>query len=142
MIWENLGQSSAHFVDGNIQSQYEAFKTETNNKINKMGQRASFDNTTISLKVGETTTVTDTNDVLKDYNSIDRTKDNIRITHNKGENTMSFTANEDCTTESCIISDSTFQEWGLVKEGTEDNQTTVYIQFEDGVQDQLYSLRL
>ena len=140
MIWEVLNQSTAHFVDSSIQGQYEAFKTETNNKIDKINQRASFNGSTITLKIGETTTVTDTNDVLKDYNSIDRTKDNIRITHNKGENTMSFTANEDCTTESCIISDSTFQEWGLVKEGTEDNQTTVYIEFEDGVQDQLYSL--
>ena len=108
--------------------------------MNKMGTKQSFDNTTISLKVGETTTVTDKNDVLKDYNSIDRTKDNIRIVHNKGENTMSFTTNEDCSVESCIISDNTFQEWGLIKENTEDKQTTVYIEFEDGVQDQLYSL--
>lgn len=142
LIWETLNQSSAHFVDSAVQAEYETFKAETINKMNKMGTKPSFDNTTISLKVGETTTITDKNDVLKDYNSVDRTKDNIRIIHNKGENTMSFTASEECTIESCIISDNTFQEWGLVKAGTEDSQTTVYIEFEDGVQDQLYSLRL
>lgn len=141
LIWETLNQSTAHFVDSSIQSQYEAFKIETNNKIDKMNQRASFNGSTITLKIGETTTVTDTNDVLKDYNSIDRTENNIRITHNKGENTMSFTANENCNIESYVISDNKFQEWGLIKEGTEDNQTTVYIEFQSSeVQDQLYSL--
>lgn len=140
LIWETLNQSTAHFVDSSIQSQYEAFKIETNNKIDKMNQRASFNGSTITLKIGETTTVTDTNDVLKDYNSIDRTENNIRIVHNKGENTMSFTANENCDIESYIISDNTFEEWGLVKGGTEDKNTTVYIEFQSGVQDQLYSL--
>lgn len=139
MIWESLNQSTAHFVDSSVQSEYEIFKNETNEKINKMGQRASFDNSTITLKIGETTTVNDTNDVLKDYKSIDRTENNIRIVHNKGENTMSFTANENCTIENYVISDNTFQEWGLVKDGTEDKQTTVYIEFEAGVQDQLYA---
>ncbi len=140
-IWETLNQSSAHFVDSSVQAEYETFKAETTAKMNRMSLRPSFDGSTITLRVGETTTLTDTNDVLKDYNSIDRTENNIRITHNKGENTMSFTPNENCTIENYRISDSTFLEWGCIKEGTEDSQTTVYIEFQSSeVQDQLYSL--
>lgn len=140
MIWETLNQSSAHFVDSSVQSEYENFKTETNNKINKINQKASFDGSTVTLRIGETTTITDTNDVLKDYNSIDRTENNIRIVHNKGENTMSFTVNENCTIENYRISDNKFEEWGLIKDGTQNKDTTVYIEFQSGVQDQLYSL--
>ncbi len=50
-----------------------------------MQRKPSFCNSTITLEAGETTTLTDTNGVLADYTSIDKTTEGIRITHNKGE---------------------------------------------------------
>ncbi len=140
MIWEELGYDCGTFVEPAIQSEYETFKNEVNSKKNKMTQRPSFDNTTINLKIGETKQVTDTNEVLADYETIDVTENNIRIQHNKGENFMTFTVNENCTIESYKILDDTFMNWGMIKSGTENKSSTVYIEFASDVQDQIYSL--
>ena len=139
-IWETLGQSNATFRDSTVQADYVAFKNDINNKINNMQTRPSFDATTIEIEAGEIKVLNDTNGVLADYSSIDNTKDNVRFQHNKGENTLTITVSEDCTVESLNISDSTFQSWGLVKEESRDQDTTVYFSFTTGVQDQLMAL--
>ena len=139
-IWETLGQSNATFRDSTVQADYVAFKNDINNKINNMQTRPSFDATAIEIEAGETKVLNDTNGVLADYSSIDNTKDNVRFQHNKGENTLTITVSEDCTVESLNISDSTFQSWGLVKEESRDQDTTVYFSFTTGVQDQLMAL--
>ena len=71
-IWETLGQTNATFKDSSIQSQYNSFKATINQQINDMSRQPSFVGTTIELEAGETKSITDTNNVLKDYNSIDK----------------------------------------------------------------------
>lgn len=139
-IWETLGQSNATFIDSAVQGRYVAFKNEINSKIDNMQRKPSFCNTTITVEAGETTTLTDTNGVLADYTSIDKTTEGIRITHNKGENTMNITVNEDCTRENYRISDEMMKNWGIIKEETRDNDTTIYFSFREGVQNQLYAM--
>ena len=139
-IWETLGQSNATFINSNIQNRYINFKNDINNKINNMQTRPSFDATTVTIEAGETKVLTDTNGVLADYSSIDNSKDNVRFQHNKGENTLTITVSENCEVENLNISDSTFQSWGLVKEESKDQDTTVYFSFTSGVQNQLMAL--
>lgn len=139
-IWETLGQSNATFIDSAVQGRYVAFKNDINSKIDNMQRRPSFCNSTITLEAGETTTLTDTNGVLADYTSIDKTTEGIRIVHNKGENTMNITVNEDCTRENYRISDEMMKSWGIIKEETRDNDTTIYFSFREGVQNQLYAM--
>jgi len=140
MIWETLGQSYATFTNSSIQSQYESFKADVNSKMSKIETKPSFVKETITIDVGTTKTLTDSNGVLKDYNSIDKTVDGIRIVHNKGENTMQITVDSSCTAETYKITDGMMESWGVIKEETKDNDTTVYITFSDGVQNQLYAL--
>ena len=140
MIWETLGQSNATFKDSSIQSQYVSFKAEINEKIANMKKQPSFVNETITLEVGETKTITDSNNVLKDYVSFDKTVDGIRITHTKGQNTLSITVDETCTKETYKITESTMKSWGIIKEETADKDTTVFFTFREGVQNQLYAL--
>ena len=139
-IWETLGQSNATFVDSSIQSQYEALKNTINSQINSTSARPSFDATTIELNAGDTYTATDSNGILASYNSIDTTTNGIRFQHNKGENTLRITISENCEVESLRVSDATTIAWGLIKEGTEDNDSTIYFEMDDGAQDQLYAL--
>ena len=139
-IWETLGQSNATFRDSTVQANYVAFKNDINNKINNMQKRPSFDATTIEINAGETKVLNDTNGVLADYSSIDNTKDNVRFQHNKGENTLTISVSENCTVERLNISDNLFQSWGLVKEESKDQDTTVYFSFKTGVQNQLMAL--
>ena len=140
MIWEILGQSNATFKDSSIQSQYISFKAEINEKIANMKKQPSFVYETITVDVGETKTITDSNNVLKDYVSFDKTVDGIRISHTKGQNTLTITVDENCTKETYKITESTMKEWGIIKEETADKDTTVFFTFREGVQNQLYAL--
>ena len=139
-IWETLGQSSARFINSDIQRNYESFKANIDNQINRMETRPSFDATTIEIEAGETKVLTDTNGVLSEYSSIDNTKDNVRFQHTKGENTLTITVSEDCTVEKLNISDATMQSWGCVKESSKDHDTSIYFSFKSGVQDQLCAM--
>lgn len=139
-IWEYLGQSNATFINATYQNEYVAYKNDITNKINNMQRKPSFSNSTITLDIGQTTTLTDTNGVLADYCSIDKTINGIRLVHNKGENTMTLTVDEGCTLENYQITEEMMKQWGLIKEQTRDNDTTIHITFPGDVQDQLYSL--
>lgn len=140
MMWEVLGQSSATFVNPSVQSAYENFKQNIRNQMNAVRQRPSFDNTTITIQAGETKQIDDTNGVLSSYASIDRTENGIRIQHTRGENSMYISVDENIDTEFYTITDNMFKNWGMIKEGTINNDTTIYFEFADGVQNQLYAL--
>ena len=140
MIWEVLGQSNATFIDSDIQNQYILFKNQINSNIENMQKQPSFSGTTITLDIGQTIILTDTNGVLADYTSIDKNAEGIGIVHNKGENTMTITVSNECTLENYTISEEMMKNWGVIKETSKDNDTTVFFSFKNGVQDQLYSM--
>lgn len=136
---KGYGQSSATFVDPSIQSAYEGFKQDIRNQMNAIRQRPSFDNTTITIQAGETKELIDTNGVLSSYANLDRTENGIRIRHTRGQNSMYIDVSENVDIESYTITDNMFLNWGMIKEDTINNDTTVYFEFADGVQDQLYA---
>lgn len=140
MVWEALGQSNATFRDSSIQNKYVEFKKDINSQMKRLSTKPSFSDTTVTVEVGETITLTDSNKVLSDYASIDTTTNEIRFVHKKGENTMTITVGENCTIEDLRITDEMMKNWGLIKEETADKDTTVYFQFDEGVQKQLYAM--
>lgn len=140
MIWQVLNQTTATFRDTEVQNRYLAFKAEVEQKMATMELQPSFTESTITLDVGTTTTLTDSYGVLSSYVSIDRTVNGIRIQHNYGENTMNVTVSEDCSIESYVFSIQEMESYGLIKEETRNHDTTVYITFKAGVQNQLYAM--
>lgn len=138
LIWEKLGQSSATFINSSHQSQYNLFKADINAKLTNMKKQPEFG--TVTVEVGETKIVTDSNGVLNQYPSFDKSVDGIRIVHTNGENTLSITINEDCEKEKYVFTEATMKNWGIIKENTENRDTTVFFTFKSGVQDQLYAL--
>lgn len=140
-LWEVLDQSHATFLDAGYQNEYVEFKNNIENQINNMKLRPSFDGTEIEIKAGETKTIIDSNNVLQNYNTINQTREGIRFEHTFGENTMRITVPEDCKIERLSLSDATMKEWGMIKNGSEDHDTTMYFTFNNAnVQNQLYSL--
>ena len=133
-IWETLGQSSATFVDSNIQAKYVTFKQNIEDQINSIKRRPSFNDTTITLQAGESKTINDNNGVLAGYSSVNSTKDGIRLVHNKGENTLTLSVDENINTESYKFTDDDLRSMGLIKEETQDLDSNVYFEFADGVQ--------
>ncbi len=139
-IWETLGQSNATFVNGNIQAEYVNFKNNIENQIAEMEKRPSFDSSTVTIQSGNRITLTDSNGVFSKYESIDKTQDGIRFVHNKGNNDLTIYVDENTNIENYNISDSTFKNWGLIREDTQDRDTMIYFSFRNGVQNQLYSM--
>lgn len=139
-IWEILGQSNATFIKADEQQGYIDFKNRINNEIANIEKRPSFNGSTITIQAGETKTITDSNGVLAEYGTIDNTKDGIRFVHQNGSNSMTILVDENTNLENYRISDNTFKEWGMIKNGTEDNDTMVYFEFASGVQNQLYCM--
>ena len=139
-IWEILGQSSARFVNSTYQADYVNFKNNIENQIAEIERRPSFDGTTITIQAGESKTINDEYGVFAKYESVNKTQDGITFTHNKGENSLTISVDENTNLENYNISDSTFKSWGLVKEDTQDHDTMIYFEFRDGVQNQLYSM--
>ena len=139
-IWETLGQSDAKFVDSSIQSQYESFKARIDNQIANIQKRPSFTPSIINIDAGTSKTLTDTYNVLKDYVSFDKNIDGLRIKHNKGENTMTISVDKNYTNETLKLTEDKMKSWGIIKEETADNDTTIFFTFKEGVQNQLYAL--
>ena len=139
-IWEVLGQTNARFLDSEIQAEYEEFKANINREMEKIETRPSFDGTTINVQAGESKTINDSNGVLSSYPSIDKTINGISVKHSKGSNSMTISVDENTTLENYTITDAQFKSWGMIKEGTEDKDTMVFFEFQNGVQNQLYSL--
>lgn len=140
MVWQTLNQTTTSFRDAEVQNRYLAFKSEIEQKMATMELQPSFTESTITLDVGTTTTLTDSYGVLSSYASIDRTVNGIRIQHNYGENTMNVTVSEDCSIESYVFTIQEMESYGLIKEETRNHDTTVYITFKAGVQNQLYAM--
>ena len=139
-IWELLGQNSDTFIDADVQNRYYIFRENIEQKLANMEKRPSFSNETITLDTGTTTTLTDSNGVLKDYASIDKTVNGIRLLHNYGENTINVTIDEKCNLESYKFTEEEMESYGLIKEETKNHNTTVYIDFRENVQDQIYAM--
>lgn len=139
-IWEILGQSNATFINSDEQQGYIDFKNRIDSEIANIEKRPSFNGKTITIDAGETKTITDSNGVLTEYGAIDNTKDGIRFVHEKGSNSMTISVNENTNLENYRISDNTFRELGMIKNGTEDNDTMVYFEFEEKAQNQLYCM--
>ena len=53
---------------------------------------------------------------------------------------MTITVDPTCTKENVKITDAMIKSWGCIKDGTQDYDTTLFIDFPSGVQDQIYSL--
>lgn len=139
-IWETLGQSSATFVNGGLQAEYVSFKNNIENQIAEIERRPSFDSSTVTIQAGESITLTDSNGVFSKYESVDKTQDGIRFLHNKGTNDLTIFVDENTNIENYNISDSTFKNFGLIREDTQERDTMIYFSFRDGVQNQLYSM--
>lgn len=99
-IWEVLKQKPGSFVVSDYQAEYNAFKSRVNNKIKELDNEIpSFDATTITLDIDKPYTLTDSDGHFKNYPTVNKTIDGIKIEHAKGSNDLRITVTEECTAE-------------------------------------------
>ncbi len=140
LIWEVLGQSNGYFIKSDEQQGYVDFKNRILSELEQIEKEPSFSGSEITLDIGETKELVDENGVLNSYKSVNTEVNGITIRHDEGSNSLFLTANN-TQAESINISDSTLKGIGLIKNGTEGENTNIYFAFEGDEQDQLYALR-
>ncbi len=91
MVWESLGWNvSGVGIIGNT-ADYKKFKTDTQAKIDLFNKKASFNGQTVTLKKGESITLTDSNNSVNDMTI---NSNNTGATVTKSGNKVTITANE------------------------------------------------
>lgn len=96
MIWEQMDGLQAYGIDGLSDTDYQNIKSQINQVVDNYNKKPSFDKQTVTVKLGETITLTDTNSVnLSDFNreiyntanvSYSVSSNQLKITPNKNSN--------------------------------------------------------
>jgi Predicted outer membrane protein len=89
MIWEAQGVRPTSISGAFSMAQYNAFKSAVNSRIADFHKKPSFNNQTITLNVGESVTLTDTNGIFSLY---EQTGNTAGVTISKSGNRVTLTA--------------------------------------------------
>lgn len=146
-VWETLGVNptrsswdSTYMSD----SLYKSWLKDTEDLIDiYYNKKPSFNKTTKEINLGSSTTLTDSNGVFKYYPSFNKTVDKVTFKHTKGENTLSISVAEDCTTHDVSFNSAAYKIFMGLPNGdayNADEMNYVYFKFEDdGVQNVMFS---
>ena len=96
MIWESQGVYATSISGGITMSGYTAFKNAVNARIADFHKKPSFDNQTITLNVGESVTLNDTNGIFSLYEQTGNTA-GVSVVKNGNSVTLTATANANDT---------------------------------------------
>lgn len=137
LIWETLNYSAGKFIDSTIEANYQNFKKNVLEKIKEMDKDPSFSGQTIEIDYGKSHTLTDTNNVLKNYPAFDKTDSGVRFEHSANSNSMKVTITSECKTEHYALTDAKAKSLGIqLRYGGTDFGAFV---FDDGDQSVVYT---
>ena len=146
-VWETLGVNptrsswnSTYMSD----SLYKSWLADTEDLIESYyDKQVSFNNSTKTINLGGTATLTDTNGVLKDYPTFSKTINKVTISHTNGENKLTVSVADDCTTHSVSFNSASNKIYRNMPNGASYNDDTmnyVYFDFESGsIQNLMFS---
>lgn len=100
MVWEALGWSTTSVGGEGSLAGFQAYKASVNDKINKFYSKASFNGQTLTVKLGESVSVTDTNGVVQDMGLIANSA-NVGVA--KNGNTVTITPNANSSERGSIV---------------------------------------
>lgn len=146
-VWEALGiypSRSSWNLSYMSESIYASWLSQTEQYYKLYNETAvSFNNSTLTLNYGKSTTITDTNGGLQSYPSFNKTIDGVRYEHTNGNNTLTVTATSDVTKHSVSFKSSDYAIVSLLPNGKAydyDTMNYVYFQFKDSnVQNLIFS---
>ena len=133
--WNGNYMSNGYFAD---------WTTRTENYYNQYHGNVSFNGTTNSVSIGESTTISDTNGRLSAYQSFSQTINGVTFTHNQGSNELTITASADTNSSNVTFNSRNYGLYQLMPNGNAYNSGTmsnyVYIKFTSGtVQNLMFS---
>lgn len=146
-VWETLGVNPTRSSWNNSymsDSLYKKWKADTDDLIELYyDKQISFNGNTKAINLGGSTTLTDSNGVLKYYPTFNKTISGVTFKHTKGENKLNISVSDNCTTHSVKFNSATQKIYKNLPDGSAyDADTTnyVYFDFESGsVQNLMFS---
>lgn len=146
-VWEKLGVNptrsswvSTYMSD----SLYKEWKSNTEDLIDLYyNKKPSFNKNTKSVNLGSSTTLTDSNGVMKYYPTFSKTIDKVTFSHTKGENKLTISVAANCTTHSVSFNSASQKVYQGLPTGQNFDANTmnyVYFDFDSGsVQNLMFS---
>lgn len=134
-VWETLGVNptrsswdSTYMSD----SLYKSWLADTEDLIDLYyNNQVSFNGSTKTINLGGSATLTDSNGVLKYYPTFSKTVDKVTISHTNGENKLTVSVAENCTTHSVSFNSAAYSIYKNLPNGNSyDDDTTNYVYFE------------
>lgn len=134
-VWETLGVNptrsswdSTYMSD----SLYKSWLADTEDLIDLYyNKQVSFNGSTKTINLGGSATLTDSNGVLKCYPTFSKTVDKVTISHTNGENKLTISVAENCTTHSVSFNSAAYSIYKNLPNGNSyDDDTTNYVYFE------------
>ena len=134
-VWETLGVNptrsswdSTYMSD----SLYKSWLADTEDLIDLYyNKQVSFNGITKTINLGGSATLTDSNGVLKYYPTFSKTVDKVTISHTNGENKLTVSVAENCTTHSVSFNSAAYSIYKNLPNGSSyDDDTTNYVYFE------------
>lgn len=145
-VWETLGVNptrSSWDSDYMDNDKYKKWLSDTEDLIDLYyNKQISFNGTTKNINLGGSTTLTDSNGVLKYYPSFSKTVDKVTFSHTKGENKLSISVANNCITHSVKFKSSSYDIFQGLPTGQQydDTMNYVYFDFESGnIQNLMFS---
>ena len=146
-VWETLGVNptrsswdSTYMSD----SLYKSWLADTEDLIDLYyNKQVSFNGSTKTINLGGTATLTDSNGVLKYYPTFSKTIEKVTISHTKGENKLTVSVAENCTTHSVSFKSASYNIYKCMPNGDsydDDTMNYVYFDFDNGnIQNLMFS---
>lgn len=146
-VWETLGVNptrsswdSTYMSD----SLYKSWLADTEDLIDLYyNKQVSFNGSTKTINLGGSVTLTDSNGVLKYYPTFSKTIDKVTFSHTKGENKLTVSVAENCTTHSVkfkSVSHNIFMDLPTGDSYDSDTMNYVYFDFDNGdIQNLMFS---
>lgn len=146
-VWETLGVNptrsswdSTYMSD----SLYKSWLADTEDLIDLYyNKQVSFNGSTKTINLGGSATLTDSNGVLKYYPTFSKTIDKVTISHTNGENKLTISVAENCTTHSVSFKSASYSIYKCMPNGNsydDDTMNYVYFDFDNGnIQNLMFS---
>lgn len=146
-VWETLGVNPTRSSWDNTYMSDSLYKTWLSNTEDLIdlyyNKQISFNGDTKKINLGGSTTLTDSNGVLKYYPSFTKTIDKVTFKHTKGENKLNISVADNCTTHSVKFNSASQKIYKNLPDGSaydEDTTNYVYFDFDSGsVQNLMFS---
>ena len=145
-VWETLGVNPTRsswestYMSDNL---YKSWLSDTEDLIDLYyNKQISFNGDTKKINLGGSVTLTDSNGVLKYYPTFSKTVDKVTFSHTKGENKLTVSVADNCTTHSVKFKSSSYDIFQGLPTGQQYDGTMnyVYFDFESGsVQNLMFS---